>query len=77
MGTTDVAGDVDAARTHHRRHGDMDGHTCLLAKCALHYPRDVGRHTHGADGQWHPSCSRCCWLAAVAGVPRPTRRHRQ
>ena len=23
---------------HHAKHGDMDGHTCLLAKCTLHYP---------------------------------------
>lgn len=22
---------------HHAKHGDMDGHTCLLAKCTLHY----------------------------------------
>ena len=27
-----------AAIKHHRRHRDMDGHTCLLAECAIHYP---------------------------------------
>lgn len=29
---------VEVARRHHLKHGDMDGHTCLLSKCALHYP---------------------------------------
>ncbi len=29
---------VEAARKYHAKHGDMDGHTCLLARCALHYP---------------------------------------
>lgn len=23
---------------HHVKHWDMDGHTCLLTKCPLHYP---------------------------------------
>jgi len=23
---------------HHEEHGDMDGHTCLLSRCAVHYP---------------------------------------
>ena len=32
------ANSVEAARKHHKRHGDMDGHTCLLARCVLHYP---------------------------------------
>ena len=30
---------------HHAKHGDMDGKTCLLAKCALHYPE--GTHQNG------------------------------
>ena len=34
----DPAGDIEAARRHHKMHGDMDGATCLLSKCALHYP---------------------------------------
>ncbi len=28
-----------AARRHHLKHGDMDGHTCLLSVCAIHYPK--------------------------------------
>ena len=28
---------------HHRKHGDMDGHTCLLNECALHYPISPSR----------------------------------
>jgi hypothetical protein len=31
---------------HHAKHGDMDGHICLLAKCLLHYPvggGEIGR----------------------------------
>lgn len=28
---------------HHLRHGDMDGSTCLLSKCAVHYPDGGGR----------------------------------
>ena len=35
----DPAISVEAARRHHLKHGDMDGHTCLLARCALHYPQ--------------------------------------
>ena len=31
------ANDIESARKHHKQHGDMDGHTCLLAECALHY----------------------------------------
>lgn len=31
--------DVKAARRHHKKHGDMDGLTCLLSACALHYPQ--------------------------------------
>ena len=30
---------VAEARRHHKKHGDMDGHTCLLAECELHYPK--------------------------------------
>ncbi len=26
------------ARRHHKKHGDMDGKTCLLSECKLHYP---------------------------------------
>jgi ssDNA-binding Zn-finger/Zn-ribbon topoisomerase 1 len=32
------ATDIEAARRHHEMHGDIDGKTCLLNKCALHYP---------------------------------------
>ena len=31
------------AEKHHKKHGDMDGHTCLLAICALHYPQKAKR----------------------------------
>jgi transcriptional regulator with XRE-family HTH domain len=31
---------VEAARKHHAEHGDMDGRTCLLSACALHYPKE-------------------------------------
>ena len=31
--------EVQAAIEHHQKHGDMDGHTCLLNECALHYPK--------------------------------------
>lgn len=34
---------VEAARRHHAVHGDMDGKTCLLAECALHYPQGSSR----------------------------------
>ena len=34
-----VANSKSAARAHHAKHGDMEGHTCLLRECALHYPR--------------------------------------
>ena len=30
--------EVQKAIDHHKKHGDMDGHTCLLNECALHYP---------------------------------------
>jgi len=40
---------VDAAKEHHRIHGDMDGHTCLLGRCALHYPCPVCHGTGHAD----------------------------
>ena len=30
---------VEVARRHHLKHGDMDGHTCLLSACAIHYPK--------------------------------------
>jgi len=33
------ANDVETARKHHKKHGDMDGHICLLNECALHYPK--------------------------------------
>ncbi len=33
----DVSDQVKA-RAHHRRHGDMDGDTCLLSECKVHYP---------------------------------------
>ena len=26
---------------HHRKHGDIDGNTCLLGVCALHYPKQI------------------------------------
>jgi len=32
---------VEEAMKHHKRHGDMDGHTCLLNGCALHYPKNL------------------------------------
>ena len=31
--------ELAAASKHHLIHGDMDGSTCLLSKCALHYPK--------------------------------------
>jgi len=31
---------VEEAIKHHKRHGDMDGHICLLNECALHYPKN-------------------------------------
>ncbi len=34
----DMADSMEAAREHHRKHGDMDGRACLLSKCAQHYP---------------------------------------
>ena len=30
--------DRQAARRHHKKHGDMNGETCLLSECRLHYP---------------------------------------
>ncbi len=30
--------DRQAARRHHKKHGDMHGDTCLLSECRLHYP---------------------------------------
>lgn len=33
-----VGNDVDMAKEHHKKHGDMDGETCMLGACALHYP---------------------------------------
>lgn len=30
---------VRVAWVHHAKHGDIDGHTCLLGACALHYPK--------------------------------------
>ena len=33
--------EVQEAIEHHRKQGDMDGHTCLLNKCALHYPKPI------------------------------------
>ena len=38
------ANSIEAAREHHTKHGDMDGHTCLLAECALHYPKSRDKH---------------------------------
>ena len=35
---------VVKAIEHHRKHGDMDGHICLLNKCVLHYPeKETGK----------------------------------
>lgn len=33
---------IEAAYRHHLKHGDMDGRTCLLSACALHYPKVRG-----------------------------------
>lgn len=33
-----VADNIADAKRHHKKHGDMDGKTCLLSMCALHYP---------------------------------------
>lgn len=30
--------DIRAARRHHKKHGDMNGKTCMLSECRLHYP---------------------------------------
>lgn len=38
---TSPANDVEEARRHHEEHGDMDGDTCMLSACALHYPDGV------------------------------------
>ena len=35
---------VEGALNHHKEHGDMDGHTCLLARCALHYPKPMKKY---------------------------------
>jgi len=32
---------IEEARKHHKEHGDMDGETCLLNKCALHYVKSI------------------------------------
>jgi len=37
---------VELARRHHLKHGDMDGKTCLLNKCALHYPQSLATRTN-------------------------------
>ncbi len=37
------AKDIEAAKEHHRVHGDMDGTVCLLPACALHYPAPKGK----------------------------------
>ena len=39
------ANDIQVAKEHHKKHGDMDGDTCLLSECALHYPKSQDKHT--------------------------------
>jgi len=31
---------IEEARKHHKRHGDMDGRICLLNECPIHYPKE-------------------------------------
>ena len=38
---------ADATR-HHEQHGDMDGKTCLLATCPVHYPK-ADAHREGQE----------------------------
>ena len=35
------ANDTFTALEHHRIHGDMDGKTCLLDECVVHYPKNI------------------------------------
>ena len=51
---TTPANDVEAARRHHEIHGDMDGHTCLLSACALHYPQPTTHTCQKCGYQWTP-----------------------
>jgi len=30
---------LEEAHKHHKKHGDMNGHTCLLNECPIHYPK--------------------------------------
>jgi len=30
---------LEEAQKHHKKHGDMNGHTCLLNECTIHYPK--------------------------------------
>lgn len=32
------AKEILPALEHHAKHGDMDGNTCLLSECTIHYP---------------------------------------
>lgn len=38
-----IANDIETAKNHHKKHGDMDGNICLLNECALHYPKEAKR----------------------------------
>lgn len=38
MSTQTPSNNARAARRHHKKHGGMDGKTCLLSECRLHYP---------------------------------------
>ncbi len=48
------ADDIEAARQHHEMHGDMDGTTCLLSKCALHYPQPTTYVCTQCPHRWTP-----------------------
>ncbi|KKK83564.1 hypothetical protein LCGC14_2792080 [marine sediment metagenome] len=51
---TTPANDIETARRHHKRHGDMDGKTCLLSECALHYPRPTTYTCKVCGYTWTP-----------------------
>ena len=40
-----AANNIDDAIKHHNKFGDMDGKTCLLNQCALHYPDTAAPET--------------------------------
>ena len=58
---------LEDAKKHHKKHGDMDGKTCLLSDCPIHYPANrkvtgllTGRP--GEDGRY-ALCLECGHIA--------------